>query len=116
MVTFYCKCTRVLTLPDFWQAPAPDLAAFWAAHPQWYVRLGIKLLVERDKGPASAVSGYIDLLPKPDECGQFPVEWSDAEIAQLRYDKVESSIARQRDKWRIIQAHMLKSTLYRDFT
>ena len=80
-------------------APAPDLAAFWAKHPQWYVRLGTKLLLERDKGSASAVSGYLDLLPGIDECAQFPVEWPTADVAQLRYDKAEASITRQREKW-----------------
>jgi len=30
-----------------------ELAAFWEAHPQWYVRLGTKLLIERELGSRS---------------------------------------------------------------
>ena len=37
------------------KAPVADLAEFWDAHPQWYVRLGTKLLLEKDKGSASSI-------------------------------------------------------------
>ena len=30
-----------------------ELAAFWEAHPQWYVRLGTKLLIESELGSRS---------------------------------------------------------------
>jgi len=86
------------------KSPSADLAAFWDAHPQWYVRLGSKLLLERELGRSSSVSGYIDLLPKPDECTQFPVEWTDDEVAMLRYEKVEAAVAKQRLKWQEILA------------
>jgi hypothetical protein len=62
------------------KSPAADLTSFWDAHQQWYVRLGTKLLLERDKGASSAIRGYIDLLPSPQECGQFPVEWTPVPI------------------------------------
>ena len=80
-------------------APTADLSEFWDAHPQWYVRLGTKLLLERDQGSSSAVSGYIALLPTPDQRKQFPVEWPTEQVSQLRYEKVEDSISRQRTKW-----------------
>ena len=81
--------------------PSDDVAEFWGAHPQWYVRLGTKLLLERDKGAASPIAGYVELLP--DAYDEFPSEWTDDEISKLQCEKVESSIQRQRAKWKKIQ-------------
>ena len=45
------------------RCPEPALRTFWDAHSVWYVRLGMKLLLERDKGPASPTASYIAFLP-----------------------------------------------------
>jgi len=76
------------------------LEPFWADHPDWYVRLGIKLLLEREKGSSSRFAGYMALLPPqaPDTL-DFPVEWSPTRLADLRYTPLERSVARQQRRW-----------------
>ena len=50
------------------------------------MRLGLKLLLEREKGDSSKIWGYIQLLPAQGEEGSldFPIEWSAERLASLR--------------------------------
>ncbi|KAJ1479759.1 hypothetical protein T484DRAFT_2847879 [Baffinella frigidus] len=77
------------------------LEGFWASHPQWYVRIGLKLLLEREKGERSKMWGYIQLLPAQGEEGSldFPVEWSPERLASLRYAAIERAVAHQQTRW-----------------
>ncbi|CAM9522260.1 unnamed protein product, partial [Discosporangium mesarthrocarpum] len=70
---------------------------FWDGQP-WYVKLGLKLLWERQLGGASKVKGYVDLLPSP-ESFETLVHWSDEELAELMYAPCIGSAKRQRLKW-----------------
>eukprot|EP00903_Cladosiphon_okamuranus_P010829 g10230.t1 len=70
---------------------------FWDSQ-QWYVKLALKLLWERQLGSASAVEGYVKVLPAQ---GSFEtlVHWSDQELDALKYPKCVGSAKRQRAAW-----------------
>ena len=55
---------------------------------RWFERLACWLLAEEQRGDESPVAGYIGYLPRPSTFADAPLEWSDAEIAELRYPPV----------------------------
>lgn len=65
---------------------------------QWYVRLALKLLWERQLGSASAVEGYVNVLPAQ---GSFDtlIHWTDQELDMLNYSSCAASAKRQRAAW-----------------
>ncbi|CAM9340116.1 unnamed protein product, partial [Laminaria digitata] len=73
---------------------SPD---FWDSQP-WYVKLALKLLWERQLGAASAVEGYVNVLPAQ---GTFEtlIHWTDQELDLLKYPKCAASAKRQRATW-----------------
>eukprot|EP00960_Hanusia_phi_P070444 767311-Hanusia_phi.AAC.1 len=80
--------------------PDPSLADFWDRYDKWYVRLGLKLLLEKRKGSKSAIWGYIRLLPDVDEVKNFPCEWDEELVEQLRCPSVITSVKKQQQVWR----------------
>jgi hypothetical protein len=72
-----------LTLPPRQRCPCADYCSpeFWDAAP-WFVRLGVRLLAEKRKGPASPLAQYLQQLPKTVDT---PVTWGDERLKQLQY-------------------------------
>eukprot|EP00752_Nemacystus_decipiens_P016244 g14524.t1 len=70
---------------------------FWDSQ-QWYVKLALKLLWERQLGSASAVEGYVNVLPAQ---GSFEtlIHWTDQELDALKYPKCAASAKRQHVAW-----------------
>ncbi|CAM9881454.1 unnamed protein product, partial [Ectocarpus sp. 12 AP-2014] len=70
---------------------------FWDSQ-QWYVKLALKLLWERQLGAASTVEGYVNVLPVQ---GSFEtlIHWTDQELDALKYSTCAASAKRQRAAW-----------------
>ena len=59
---------------------------------EWYEALAVWLLSERRRGEASPIHGYVQYLPQPVEFSDAPLEWSEAELAELRYPPIAIAI------------------------
>ncbi|CAM9919254.1 unnamed protein product [Pylaiella littoralis] len=79
---------------------------FWDSQ-QWYVKLALKLLWERQLGPASTVEGYVKVLPAQ---GSFEtlIHWTDKELDALEYPKCAASAKRQRATWDKLHANLVE--------
>lgn len=62
---------------------------------RWFERLALWLLAEQKRGGGSIVSGYIGYLPPPESFSDFTLEWSDEELAELRYPPVIVAVKEQ---------------------
>jgi len=62
---------------------------------RWYERLACWLLAEQRRGDASPVWGYMGYLPRPAAFVDWPLSWSDEELAALSYPPVAVSIREQ---------------------
>lgn len=82
--------------------PVPEYRAFWEANNAWYVRLGLKLLLERDKSARSPSAAYISFLPT--DTSAFPVEWPPAAVDALADPALIRAVARQRARWAALAA------------
>lgn len=76
--------------------PCPEMAppALWDSL-EWYEALAVWLLSERRRGEASPIHGYVQYLPQPVEFSDAPLEWSEAELAELRYPPIAIAIEEQ---------------------
>ncbi|EKX52734.1 hypothetical protein GUITHDRAFT_101885 [Guillardia theta CCMP2712] len=81
--------------------PCPDdkLLEFWNRYDKWYVRLGLKLLMEQRKGSKSAIWGYIRLLPEVDQVQNFPCEWDEELLDELKCESIIASVKKQKKVW-----------------
>lgn len=62
------------------------------------MKLALKLLWERQLGAASAVEGYVRVLP-PQGSFDTLIHWTDQELDMLQYSKCAASAKRQRAAW-----------------
>lgn len=67
----------------------------WKTLP-WFMKLGIKLNIERIAGKDSFYSGYISSLP--DEI-DLPCLWPDEDIQKLKCTRIEKAIRLQKEEW-----------------
>ncbi|GBF88574.1 hypothetical protein Rsub_01289 [Raphidocelis subcapitata] len=86
-----------ITLPPKQRCPCPEFVtpAFWDAAP-WFVRLGVRLLAERAKGPSSGLAPYLQQLPKAVDT---PVSWSGERLQQLQYPYLIQKVTEQQQEW-----------------
>ena len=63
----------------------------------WYVKMGLLMLAERQRGAESRVRGYIDQLP---ESIDTPVRWSASELDELQSETLKAAVERQQVEWK----------------
>ncbi|CAM9498548.1 unnamed protein product, partial [Hapterophycus canaliculatus] len=97
LVTVPAKAAISLTASESSPFRSWVSSEFWESQ-QWYVKLALKLLWERQLGAASAVEGYVNVLPAQ---GSFEtlIHWTDEELDALKYSKCAASAKRQRATW-----------------
>lgn len=74
--------------------PGPISPAAWRQCP-WWVRLGVRLLIENNAGEESRFSEYIGILPSQGATGA-PINWSTEQLDRLHYPRLLSQIKLQR--------------------
>eukprot|EP00953_Heterococcus_sp_UTEX-ZZ885_P000455 768-Heterococcus_DN1.PRE.2 len=78
--------------------PDPLTAALWSQLP-WYVRLAVRLLIERSAGETSLWQAYVDFLPKLAEIST-PLHWATDTVDLLYYQHLASQVRAQRRLFR----------------
>lgn len=74
--------------------PGPISPEAWQRCP-WWVRLGVRLLIENNAGEESRFSEYIGILPSQGATG-VPINWSTEQLDRLHYPRLLSQIKLQR--------------------
>ncbi|CAM9255945.1 unnamed protein product [Laminaria digitata] len=74
--------------------PGPISPEAWQQCP-WWVRLGVRLLVEKNAGEESRFHEYIGILPSQGATGA-PINWSAEQLDRLHYPRLLSQIQLQR--------------------
>lgn len=74
--------------------PGPISPEAWRQCP-WWVRLGVRLLIEKNAGEESRFSEYIGILPSQGATGA-PINWSAEQLGRLHYPRLLSQIKLQR--------------------
>ena len=74
--------------------PGPISPEAWQQCP-WWVRLGVRLLIEKNAGEESRFHEYIGILPSQGATGA-PMNWSAEQLDRLHYPRLLSQIKLQR--------------------
>ena len=74
--------------------PEPISPKAWQQCP-WWVRLGVRLLIEKNAGKESRLHDYVGILPSQGETGA-PINWSAEQLDRLHYPRLLSQIKLQR--------------------
>ena len=70
--------------------------ATWRELP-WFAKLACLLAAEKRRGAQSPVAAYVATLPRSFD--EFPMFWTDDELAELQYPPLEMSVHKQREEW-----------------
>lgn len=89
--------TAALLVTPKMKCPFPESIdqAYWAKS-QWFEKMALMLLHERQKGKSSVVSGYIEQLPS-----EFDtlLHWSSEELQLLMYPPLIQQVQQQKQSW-----------------
>jgi hypothetical protein len=89
-------------------APPDSLnAALWSQLP-WYVRLAVRLLLERAAGERSLWHVYVSFLPNPEEIST-PLHWATDTLHLLYYKHLASQVRAQRRLFRRYHSLLLRA-------
>jgi hypothetical protein len=89
-------------------APPDSLnAALWPQLP-WFVRLAVRLLLERAAGETSLWQAYVDFLPKSEEIST-PLHWATETVDLLYYQHLASQVRAQRRLFRRYHSLLLRA-------
>ncbi|CAM9199894.1 unnamed protein product [Ascophyllum nodosum] len=88
--------TSLVTTTDQ-PCPFPEYVGrdFWAKS-QWYVRLALLLLREKQMGTESKLHPWISRLPA---AFGTPIAWSASELSELQYPHLDETVGEQRREW-----------------
>jgi hypothetical protein len=87
--------------------PDPLTAALWSQLP-WYVRLAVRLLIERFAGERSPWQAYVDFLPKPEEIST-PLHWATDTVDLFYYQHLAAQVRAQRRLFRRYHSLLLRA-------
>jgi len=111
----------VLRVQEDEQCPEELIATYgdvWKNYDEWYVRLGVKLLIEQQKQKSqkdSKFAGYLGLLPDSIDHGA-PIVWTEEqlEVGLGYYPTLKASVERQKEKWSRISSEL--SAMFPEFS